>query len=45
MKRTEYFSPEMEVIDVKTEGCLCTSDVKGFSNETYDMDNVETYVW
>ena len=45
MKRTEYLSPEMEVIDVKTEGCLCTSDVKGFSNEAYDMDNVETYVW
>ena len=45
MKRTEYFSPEMEMIDVKTEGCLCTSNVKGFSNEAYDMDNVETYVW
>lgn len=45
MKRAEYFSPEMEVIDVKTEGCLCASNVKGVSNEAYDMENVETYTW
>lgn len=45
MKGTEYLSPEMEILDVKTEGCLCTSDVKGFSNESYDMDNVTQYVW
>lgn len=46
MKTKNYESPTMETMDVKAEGCLCTSkEVTGFSNETYDMDNISTYTW
>ena len=45
MKLIEYQSPKMEMFEVKPEGCFCASQLRGVSNEAYDMQNIETYQW
>lgn len=46
MKTLDYQSPQVEIIDVKVEGCLCASSkTNGFSNEEFDHDNETVYYW
>ena len=45
MNAKNYESPFVETMELKAEGCLCSSQIKSFSNEAYDMENISTYQW
>ena len=45
MNTKNYESPFVETMEIKTEGCLCSSQKEGYSNEAYDMENIDTYQW